>query len=383
VVTPIGDSIEEVARRLFAGDQSAITVFPDIVPDRAVRAVPVTTQLPKVAPEHRLYDCRNSQLFLAAYQQIAPDVTAACERFGADRVGIVLGTSTSGISTTEKALATRHETGEYPSDYTHVAQEIGAVSEFAARVSGLRGPAYTISTACSSSAKVFASARSLIRTGICDAVLVGGVDSLCAMTLCGFSSLEAVDPNITNPMSANRAGINIGEAAVLFLLTEGGEGVELLGVGESSDAHHMSAPEPDGAGAEAAMRAALEDARLAPEHIDYVNLHGTGTIHNDSMESKAVARVFGLETPCSSTKALVGHTLGAAGAIEAAFCWIALSGGGDEVPLPPHLWDGCRDPELPAIRLVEPGDRGRMQRALSNSFAFGGSNCSVILGLQT
>jgi 3-oxoacyl-[acyl-carrier-protein] synthase-1 len=238
-----------------------------------------------------------------------------------------------------------------------------------------------VSTACSSSAKVFASARSLIFAGVCDAVLIGGVDSLCAMTLCGFSSLEAVDPNITNPMRANRAGINIGEAAVLFMLSKGGQGVQLLGVGESSDAHHMSAPEPDGVGAEAAMRAALADAGLRPEDIDYVNLHGTGTIHNDSMESKAVARVFGLNTPCSSTKALVGHTLGAAGAIEAAFCWIALNTQGDEVPLPPHIWDGCRDPELPEIRLVESGEFGPIRFTLSNSFAFGGSNCSVILGI--
>jgi len=244
-----------------------------------------------------------------------------------------------------------------------------------------------VSTACSSSAKAFGSAQRLLDLELCDAVLVGGVDSLCALTLGGFASLGALSARPCNPLSVKRDGITIGEAAALFLLTREAGGVRLLGVGESSDAYHASAPDPTGRGAAAAMSAALAAAGLAPEAVDYVNLHGTATPHNDAMESLALTRVLPHQPPCSSTKALHGHTLGAAGALEVAVCWLMLSAASPAaLPLPPHVWDGQRDPALPRLTLVAAGDHAPRRtdgfHCLSNSFAFGGSNCAVLLGRQ-
>jgi 3-oxoacyl-[acyl-carrier-protein] synthase-1 len=233
-----------------------------------------------------------------------------------------------------------------------------------------------VSTACSSSAKSLATAARWLEAGFVDAVLTGGGDSLCRFTIAGFSALESVADARCNPLSRNRCGINIGEAAALFLMTREETPVRLAGWGETSDAHHMSAPEPSGRGAADAMRVALARAGLSPADVDYVNLHGTATPQNDAMESRAVASVLGLDAPVSSTKPLTGHTLGAAGALEAAIAWLTLTGTGE---LPPHWWDGERDPELPAVRLVAPGERAaRPPRVvLSNSFAFGGSNASL------
>jgi 3-oxoacyl-[acyl-carrier-protein] synthase-1 len=294
-----------------------------------------------------------------------------------------MGTSTSGIDEAEKALAFLQETGQMPADYDYTRQEVGACSEFLAQFYGLRGPAYTVSTACSSSGKAFASARGLISSGLCDVVIVGGTDTLCQLTLLGFASLEAVSDELTNPFSINRNGINIGEASAIFMMSGEPVGPMLLGVGESSDAHHMSAPEPSGSGAIACMTAALEEAKLVPEDINYINLHGTATKLNDSMESLAVNKVFGSGVPCSSTKALTGHTLGAAGATEAALCWLLLEGENPHL-VAPHVFDGKQDPELAEIFLCT---RNRYDSAvryiMSNSFAFGGNNVSVILGRNT
>jgi len=221
-------------------------------------------------------------------------------------------------------------------------------------------------------------ARRLLAMDLCDAVLCGGVDSLCRLTLNGFTALEAVSAERCNPFSLNRNGINIGEAAALFLMTREPASVALLGAGASSDAHHISAPEPGGRGALQAMRKALAQADLTPEQIGYLNLHGTATQHNDAMESRAVAELFAAGVPCSSTKPLTGHTLGAAGALEAAFCWLSLQPG---ATLPPHVWDAVIDPQLPALDFVLPGQTLKGPRNLmSNSFAFGGNNVSLILG---
>jgi 3-oxoacyl-[acyl-carrier-protein] synthase-1 len=217
-------------------------------------------------------------------------------------------------------------------------------------------------------------------------VLCGGVDSLCRLTLNGFSSLEAVSSERSNPFSVNRSGINIGEAAVLFLMTREANRdhrIALLGAGASSDAHHISAPEPNGRGAQQAMQKALNNAGVQADEIDYLNLHGTATQHNDSMESLAVNAVFPNGVPCSSTKPLSGHTLGAAGALEAAFCWLALSPENPDRQLPPHVWDGQADTNLPAMAWVKPGDTLQShspRRLMSNSFAFGGNNVSLIIG---
>ncbi|GMU44936.1 MAG: beta-ketoacyl-ACP synthase [Xanthomonadales bacterium] len=324
---------------------------------------------------------RNNALLAGALAQLRPafDVLAA----GVDpaRIGVVLGSSTSGIAEGEAAIATLEHTGAMPPGYHYGQQDLYSGARFVAGEVGAAGPALTISTACSSGAKALASAARWLRAGICDLVIAGGADSLCAFTVAGFSALESVSAARCNPLSANRCGINIGEGAALFLLSRQPAAVRLSGWGESSDAHHISAPEPRGRGAEAAMRQALARAGLSPKDIDYLNLHGTATPLNDLAESLAVHRVFGAQGPwCSSTKPLSGHALGAAGAIEAGFCWLALQGDGW---LPPHWWDGVADPALAPLRLVAPGHRGtRPRHALSNSFAFGGNNAVVLMSTQ-
>jgi 3-oxoacyl-[acyl-carrier-protein] synthase-1 len=235
-----------------------------------------------------------------------------------------------------------------------------------------------VSTACTSSAKAFSSARRLLSAGLCDAVLVGGVDTLCGLTLNGFGALESLSQGLCNPSSKNRDGINIGEGAALFLMSREPGPVAVLGIGESSDAYHISGPDPEGRGAELAMRQALMQAGVL--QVDYLNLHGTATVQNDQMENTVVHRVLGSEVPCSSTKPLVGHMLGAAGATEAAFCWMLLTES-KATPLPPHAWDGVADPALPQLMLSSKGDAPRRcQVVASNSFAFGGNNACLVLG---
>jgi 3-oxoacyl-[acyl-carrier-protein] synthase-1 len=329
------------------------------------------------------FDCRNNRLMLAALLEIADDIAAARRRFGRDRIAVILGTSTSGIFETETGYHAYRERGRWPAEFDYKQHEAGGLSEFAARCLDLSGPAFTVATACSSSAKVFASARRMIAARACDAAIVGGADSLCRLTANGFTTLEAMSPALCNPFSANRDGINIGEASVAFLMTPDSGPVDLIGLGESSDAYHASAPDPDGKGAIDAMREALADAGLEAGEIDYINLHGTGTPLNDAMESRVVAGLFPRETPCSSTKSMTGHMLGAAGACEAAFLWLAMHPDYGCNRLPPHVWDGVPDPALPALALVPHGaSLGRRPRTamLSASYAFAGNNAVVVLG---
>lgn len=385
-VNALGKSNAEIAPRLFAGDTSGLTLRDDLVPERSLLFGAVRDPLPEIPARLARYACRNNRLALAALEQIGAQVDAAFSRFGRARIGIVVGTSTSGVSDAEEAIAVRERTGRLAREFDYAQLEFGGLAGFLAEMTGARGPAYTLSTACSSGARALASARSLVALGLCDAVISGAADSLCGLTANGFASLGALSERITNPCSRNRDGLTLGEGAALFLVTRDPGGIQLLGVGESSEAHHISAPDPEGNGAETAMRGALADAGLAPADLAYLNLHGTGTPQNDPMECAAVARVFGTGFPCSSTKALVGHALGAAGAIEAAFCWLVLSGQtGDSLPLPPHVFDGERDPELAPIRLVEKGESavvGARTRVLTNSFGFGGNNCALVLGRE-
>jgi 3-oxoacyl-[acyl-carrier-protein] synthase-1 len=307
-------------------------------------------------------------------------VEAAVARYGPHRIGVVLGTSTSGIASGESAVEYKRRHGVFPREFRYEQQEIGTLAPAVARVLGVSGPAYTISTACTSGGKALAAARNLLGLGVCDAVIAGGVDTLCRLTVSGFAALESITEEHCNPMSRARSGINVGEAAALFLLTRERAAVALRGVGESSDAHHISAPDPSGRGAELAIRAALADAGVAASDVGYVNMHATGTQKNDEMESKVMARVFGGGTPTSGTKPLTGHTLGAAGALEAAFCWMALTGDGR---LPPHVWDGQADPELPALHLVAVGVTVDLPRwAVNNNFAFGGNNVSLVFSRE-
>ncbi|WP_345811301.1 beta-ketoacyl-[acyl-carrier-protein] synthase family protein [Paraburkholderia sp. PREW-6R] len=337
------------------------------------------------AAELSRYDCRNNRLLLAALKQIAPDIEAARARYGAHRIGIVLGTSTSGIEAAEAAFVYQAQAGSLPANFNYRQMEIGTAAPFAAAALGVHGPAYTLSTACTSSAKAFASARRLLQLQLCDAVVVGGVDSLCELTMQGFASLESTSAVRSNPMSRNRCGINVGEGAAVFLMSRDEAAVRLAGVGESSDAHHISSPDPQGVGGELALRAALADAGVEPSAIGYVNLHATATRKNDEMEAGLMARVFPNGVPTSGTKPLTGHQLGAAGATELGFAWLTLAR--DGVPLPRHVWDGEADPALPPLDLVE-GARFLARHAgvgtgsrhvMSNSFAFGGSNVSLVL----
>ena len=326
------------------------------------------------------FDCRNNRLALLALQQdgFLDHVQQAIARYGKNRVGLFLGTSTSGIHQTELAyLATDVENESLPSwyhyQYTH---NVYSIVEFVRQYLGVNGPSSAISTACSSSAKVFASAYRALETGLCDAVVVGGVDTLCLTTLYGFNSLQLVGREICKPFDVNRSGISIGEAGGFALLERGQASDYLLyGYGESSDAYHMSSPHPEGDGAYAAMNAALDRANLSSDQIDYINLHGTGTTANDIAESRAVVRLFGEKTPCSSTKGWTGHTLGAAGIVEAA---MALQSMQQEL-LPACLNATEIDPDVHSNILLSNYAQSS-QYALSNSFGFGGSNCSLIFG---
>ncbi|HEX7983214.1 MAG TPA: beta-ketoacyl-ACP synthase [Duganella sp.] len=384
IICALGDSHARVKARLYAGD-SGVATTGAWSPGRELPLGRVLAPLPSVEHLPPRQRSRNNALALAALAQIRPAVEEAVARHGADRVGVVIGTSTSGIGETEQAIRDYCANGVLPPDFVYDPQEMGSPAVMLAHELGLSGPAYVHSSACSSSAKAMASAARLIKMGLCDAVLTGGVDSLCAFTVAGFASLESVSDERCNPMSVNRHGINIGEGAALFLMSaDAGDAgdVALLGWGESSDGHHMSAPDPAGGGARLAMTQALERAGLDAARIDYVNMHGTATPQNDAMESRVIEALFGPEVPVSSTKPFTGHTLGAAAAVEAALCWLAMQDDNPQGRLPPHLWDGAADPALPALNLVPTGAAlGRpLRHVLSSSFAFGGSNAVLVLG---
>lgn len=383
IVTALGAGVARNYARMIAGDVSGVVPRPGFVPGAELLVGEIRDALPELPEVHAGFRCRNNRLALLALNQIRHAVDAALWRFGPERVGVVVGTSTSGIAETGEAVRQLLERGALPASFHYGQFEHGGLSTYLALASGAAGPAYTVSTACSSSAKALVSARSLLTLGVCDAVIAGGIDTLAPLTAAGFGALEAISPARSNPFSKNRRGLNLGEAAALFLVSRGPGGIQLRGAGESSDRHHMSAPDPTGGGAERAMRAALEDADARGDEILYLNLHGTGTPLNDAMESRAVERVLGLDVPCSSTKPLTGHTLGAAGAAEIAFAWLILEHERrGEFALAPHVFDGERDPELAPIRLAGPGEsvlaRGR-RLVMSNAFGFGGNNCSVVL----
>ncbi|NMM10275.1 MAG: beta-ketoacyl-[acyl-carrier-protein] synthase family protein [Polaromonas sp.] len=338
----------------------------------------------KLPPQLAHFDCRNNRLALLGLLQddFAEAVAAAKIKYGAQRVGIFIGTSTSGILQTELAYRRRDPvSGALPADFIYgTTHNTFSVADFTRHYFGLTGPAVAVSSACSSSAKVFASARRMIAAGLIDAAVVGGVDSLCLTTLYGFNSLGLISTQACRPFDTARDGISIGEAAAFALLEpvpeqSSADAVLLLGVGESSDAYHMSSPHPDGLGARIAMQGALKMARLDAADIDYINLHGTATQSNDAAEAKAVSALFGPTTPCSSTKGATGHTLGAAGAVEAVICALAVQHG----LLPGGLNTQQLDQALPLNYLLENREQP-VSYVLSNSFGFGGTNCSLLLG---
>jgi len=326
------------------------------------------------------FQCRNNQLAELALDQDGFRASAAglLERHRPERVACVIGTSTAGISSTEVAYRELDQAGEFRPEHVmpwvHTPHTSAA---FVAAALGLRGPVQTVSTACSSSAKVFATAARLIESGWADAAVVGGVDSLCLSVLYGFHSLELVSPDPCRPFDRDRSGLNLGEAAGFAIVERKPENSlgRLLGWGETSDAHHMASPHPEGAGAIAAMHHALERSGLAREKIGYVNCHGTATPMNDRIETMALRTVFDTPPPSSSTKAWTGHTLGAAGITETVFSLIALSEGF----LPASL--NCADPEPDAAGFILRENRYQsVEAVMSNSFGFGGSNCTLVMG---
>ncbi|MEZ9566715.1 beta-ketoacyl-[acyl-carrier-protein] synthase family protein [Vibrio artabrorum] len=346
----------------------------------------ISEKLPQIPSNQAQYASRNNQLALSALNQIKDSIEQAKTQFGADRIAVVIGTSTSGISDGEAAFKNKLTHNTFPEDYHYFKQELGNTSEFISQHCSLTGPSYVISTACSSSGRAFLTAQRLLDSGMVEAVLVGGVDTLCKLTLNGFHGLEALSTTDCKPFSATRDGINIGEAAAFMLLSKtklmGGSSpqntanIALLGCGDSSDAHHISAPHPEGNGAEQAMRKALDSAQLQAEDIGYINAHGTATPLNDSMESKAIHRIFANKVPVSSTKPLTGHTLGAASAIEAAIAWHILK---YDLPLPlQKCQDKAEDIEIDLVNCTQ---KLKVKNILSNSFAFGGNNISLIFGV--
>jgi 3-oxoacyl-[acyl-carrier-protein] synthase I len=344
------------------------------------------------------FDCRNNRLAKIGLEQddFGQGVKAAIRQYGAERIGVFLGTSTSGILETEFAFRNRDpDTGALPDglDYGKT-QNTYSVANFTRYYFQLTGPAAVVSSACSSSAKVFSVARRMIEAGLIDAAIVGGVDTLCLTTLYGFNSLNLLSSQACRPYDKDRDGISIGEAAAFALLERVPEAstsslasnatrknIVLLGIGESSDAYHMSSPHPEGLGANMAMQQALHSAGLTPSDIDYINLHGTATPSNDAAEAKAVSAVFGSgnkDVPCSSSKGATGHTLGAAGGVEAVICALALQHGF----IPGGLNTQTKDAELPLNYQLQNSPQS-LQRVMSNSFGFGGTNCSLIFGLAS
>jgi 3-oxoacyl-[acyl-carrier-protein] synthase-1 len=331
------------------------------------------------------YNCRNNRLAQLGLAQdgFADAVNTAADKYGRDRIGVFMGTSTSGILETELAFRERDPlTGALPAGLIYSkTQNTYSVADFTRQYFELSGPAVAVSSACSSSAKVFSTARRMIEAGLIDAAVVGGVDTLCLTTLYGFTSLGLLSTQACRPYDTERDGISIGEAAAFALLERPSENIDaqsvlLLGIGESSDAYHMSSPHPEGLGARMAMQQALQSASLSPADIDYINLHGTATSSNDAAEAKGVAAVFGHDTPCSSTKDATGHTLGAAGAVEAVICALALQHGF----IPGGLNTSEVDPLLELNYQIENRNQ-TLAHVMSNSFGFGGTNCSLIFGL--
>ncbi|PRQ07656.1 beta-ketoacyl-ACP synthase [Enhygromyxa salina] len=380
----LGQTTAEVLDGLFAGRRGLTLADPSLGVPTWVGAVP--GELPPLDASLRAYESRQARICALVTIPLIPAIERAKRRWGAGRVGLIVGTSTAGIAESERAWAHHRDHGQLPESFTLERQHaLYATVEIVRRLTGLRGPGYVVSTACSSSGKVFASARRLIAAGVVDAVVVGGVDSLCKLTVRGFASLEVLSPDPCRPFSSERRGINIGEGAALILLERRrpgveGIGVELLGVGESSDAHHMTAPHPEGLGARVAMERALLGGGVAADEVDQINVHGTGTTKNDETESQAIRQLFGDRRPGQAlsvvaTKGYTGHMLGAAGATEAVFVAATIERG----ELPGSVGAGPLDPTLGLEVELERRSRAT-RRVLSNSLAFGGSNVSVLLG---
>jgi 3-oxoacyl-[acyl-carrier-protein] synthase-1 len=342
----------------------------------------IRANLPETEKEFPFANSRIYRLINAALEQLAPAVEKALSKYGTQKIGVCFGSCDNGSEASLAAHKAFLASNAFPKNYSLTFQSGALPAEFIARKFNLCGPAFTIATACASGASAIMRGAELIQSGVCSAVIAGGADIVSPTVFSGFYALEAISDTLCNPFSKNRKGINLGEGASFFLLdSEQNSPIELLGAGESSDAHHMTAPGTDGDGPARAMKAALLDAGLKNDHIDYVNLHGTGTELNDKAEALAMKAVFDKMPPASSTKPVTGHTLGAAGALEAAICWMAVT---EKRGIPVHCWDGVIDEDSPGFEsgVFSDGNSGAGAPSvcMSNSFAFGGCNVSLILG---
>ncbi len=379
IVNALGCRREDVADALDRG-RSGLTT------DRAPFELPFETALGVVSPEALAQapadgvDTRATRLATALLPEVRAALARAIARWGADRVALLLGTTTAGVGATEAAYAHHVAHGTLPTGYDfYVHHGYESVVTTLRAATGVAGPGLVLSTACSSSVKILGTAQRLLDAGVVDAVLAGGVDTLTETTVRGFHSLGVLSDSPCRPFSSARKGISIGEGGALLLLEREGDGPAwLLGVGETSDAHHMSAPHPEGAGARAAMSGALDRAGLDAGAVDHVNAHGTGTRLNDHAEALAIASVFGTSVPVASTKGYTGHLLGAAGATEAALSILAIERG----RVPRSLGADPLDPDI-GVNVAgpsPPGADGACRVVLTNAFAFGGNNVSAIFG---
>jgi 3-oxoacyl-[acyl-carrier-protein] synthase-1 len=373
----LGATTREVIRALDTGTSGLAPCSMDLPFETYTGAAP--GPLPALPAALSAFDSRSARLAVAALDEMRPALASTIARHGSDRVALVLGTTTAGLDRTERAYHELRQTGALPTGYDMARQHaFGGLLEAVRRAAGVTGPAYVVSTACSASAKALGSAQRLLAADVVDAVLVGGVDSLCQTTLHGFHSLEILSRERCRPLSRARSGINIGEGAAYLLLERRGEShAYLLGVGESSDAHHMAAPHPEGAGAVAAMREALAQAGAEPGDVDYINAHSPGTRLNDLSESRAITSLFGAQVAVISTKGYTGHLLGAGGATEAVFAVVAVEQGWLPASLGAEPVDTTLGIHVPIARQERP-----CRTALSNSFAFGGNNVSVLFGRE-
>jgi 3-oxoacyl-[acyl-carrier-protein] synthase-1 len=390
LICALGDNKRQIVKTLLNTTTSKPTFSDKYSPGHPVPIAEVFGLLPAIPATLYRNQSRTNQLLLAALEQIRPAIEYAINRYGHQRIAVIIGTTTSGIAEGETAVSYHHQHSQLPTDFNYKQQEIAATSELIARVLGTTGPIYSISTSCSSGSSAICSAQRLLNSGLCDAVITGGADALCRTTIQGFGALGAISKTQCNPFSRNRDGMVIGEGAALFLISREANinsdnhttPIQLLGTGIRSDAHHISAPDPLGHGAQLAMQQALNEASLNTEQIDYINLHGTATTQNDAMESLAVYSLFGNQTPCSSTKPLTGHCLGASGAIELALCWLLIAGLNEHRTLPPHVWDQHADPLLAPLNLLDINQPSNHHPSIvmSNTHAFGGNNVSLIIG---
>ncbi len=392
VMSCAGNNIDELWTSVTKGDQQGIKKVKTCTGEEffAARIADALLQ-----PSGARFDMKVMRIENQALEQISADVEKVKSLYGADRIAVCVGSCDNGTEFSVAAHRKFFTEGQFPADYSLEIQGADYAATFVAEKFGIKGPVNTFSTACSSSAGAIIKGAEMILGGLADAVIAGGIDIASDTTLVGFGALEAVSSEITNPLSKNRHGITLGDGAAFFVITKEAldSKVQLLGWGESSDAYHMTSPDPSGAGAQKAISRALKSSGLAPEDVGYINLHGTGTKLNDSMESKAVAAVFGdYPVPLSSTKAVTGHTLGAAAALEAAICWkLLVENQGknlDNGKLPLQVWDGVKDEELPALNIVDKNFKNKADAAdkeikacLSNSFAFGGANACLALGI--